>query len=252
MIGTYAKRLWAPDYPCGPTRAEHERFFETISSDWGGPVGIEVRAPSRANDPAFRDWWSTYLRMGASPGAALALTRMNAEIDVRHVLPPIRVPTLVLHRTDDHCLKVEEGRYVAAADSRRQFVELPGDDHLPFVGDQDAMLDEIEAFLNRLPHDAVADRVLATMLSVRLGGRPAARPPARPSWRTPAARSSGSAVAGRATPRTACAPPSTDRPAPSAAPRRWRRRRRATGSRRAADCTPASAATTASACRARR
>jgi pimeloyl-ACP methyl ester carboxylesterase len=78
MIGTYAKRLWAPDYPWGPTRAERERFFDEIRTGWGGPVGIGVRAPSRAGDPAFREWWSTYLRMGASPGAALTLTQMNA------------------------------------------------------------------------------------------------------------------------------------------------------------------------------
>jgi pimeloyl-ACP methyl ester carboxylesterase len=55
-----------------------------------------------AHDPAFRAWWATYLRMGTSPGAALALTRMNAEIDIRDILPSIRVPTLVLHRRHDH------------------------------------------------------------------------------------------------------------------------------------------------------
>ena len=171
MIGTYARRLWAPDYPWGPTRTVHERFIEEIRTGWGGPVGIEVRAPSRAHDPAFREWWSTYLRMGASPGAVLTLTQMNAEIDVRHVLPAIRVPTLVLHRTDDHCLKVEEGRYVASRIPGATFVELPGEDHLPFVGDQDAMLDAIESFLTRLPHEAVADRVLATILSARVEGQ---------------------------------------------------------------------------------
>jgi pimeloyl-ACP methyl ester carboxylesterase/DNA-binding winged helix-turn-helix (wHTH) protein len=171
MIGTYAKRLWAPDYPWGPTRTERERFFDDIRTGWGGPVGIGVRAPSRAEDPAFREWWSTYLRMGASPGAALTLTQMNAEIDVRHVLPAIRVPTLVLHRTDDRCLKVEEGRYVADHIPGATFVELPGDDHLPFVGDQDAMLDAIEPFLTRLPHDDVSDRVLATILHTRVTAR---------------------------------------------------------------------------------
>ncbi|MGE0362476.1 MAG: alpha/beta fold hydrolase [Vicinamibacterales bacterium] len=174
MIGTYAKRLWAADYPWGPTRAERERFLDAIRTGWGGPVGIEARAPSRADDPAFREWWSTYLRMGASPGAALTLTRMNAEIDVRHVLPAIRVPTLVLHRTDDRCLKVEEGRYVAAQIPGATFLEFPGDDHLPFVGDQDALLDAIEPFLARLPHEATADRVLATLLSARVTPLPGA------------------------------------------------------------------------------
>ena len=81
--------------------------------------------------------------MGASPGAAVALTQ-KAEIDVRNVLPSIRVPSLVIHRTDDQCLKVEEGRFVAARIPGAKFVEFPGDDHLPFVGDQDAILDEVE------------------------------------------------------------------------------------------------------------
>lgn len=168
MFGTYAKRLWAPDYPWAPTRAERETFLDEIRRHWGGPVGLEARAPSRAGDPAFRDWWATYLRMGASPGAALTLTRMNAEIDIRHVLPAVRVPTLVLHRTHDRTLRVEEGRYVAQRIPGATFVELPGDDHLPFVGDQDAVLDAIQSFLTRPWHDLDADRVLATVLAARV------------------------------------------------------------------------------------
>jgi hypothetical protein len=165
MIGTYARRLRAPDYPYGPTPEQHQAFYEEIQRDWGGPVGLEARAPSRLHDPQFRDWWSTYIRMGASPGAALALTRMNADIDVRGVLPSIRVPTLILHRTGDRCLGVEEGRYIADRIPGAQFRELPGDDHLPFVGDQDGLLDEIEGFLTGFQRrDADRDRVLATVL----------------------------------------------------------------------------------------
>jgi pimeloyl-ACP methyl ester carboxylesterase/DNA-binding winged helix-turn-helix (wHTH) protein len=164
MIGTYAKRLWDPDYPWAPTVENRGMFFDEIRDHWGGPVGIEVRAPSMAADPAFRAWWSTYLRMGASPGAALRLTQMNSEIDVCRVLPLVRVPTLVLHRTDDRCLLVEEGRYVAARIPDAKFVELPGEDHLPFVGDQDAMLDEIEEFLTGSRRSFELDRVLATVL----------------------------------------------------------------------------------------
>jgi len=178
MIGTYAKRRWAPDYPWAPTEEQGERFLEEIQRTWGGPVGLEARAPSVAHDPAFRDWWSTYLRMGASPGAALALTRMNAEIDVRDVLPAIRVPTLIVHRTDDHLLTIDEGRYVASRIPGATLIELPGEDHLPFVGDQDAVLDAIEHFLGH-GHDAVdADRVLATIVTARIGA-PAVDPAAR-------------------------------------------------------------------------
>jgi class 3 adenylate cyclase len=168
MIGTYAKRIKDKHYPWAPTTAERQHFFDEIKQHWGGPVGLEERAPSVANDPAFREWWSTYLRMGASPGAALALTQMNAEIDVRRVLSTIRVPTLVIHRTGDLCLKIEEGRYVAQQIPGAKFVELPGQDHLPFVGDQDAMLDEVEEFLTGVRHRPEPETVLATVLYARI------------------------------------------------------------------------------------
>ncbi len=170
MIGTYARRLRAPDYPWAPTHEEREAFCRDILEHWGGPVGIETRAPSLAADPAFREWWAAYLRMGASPAAAVALTRMNAQIDVRHVLPTIRVPTLVLHRTGDRCLLVEEGRYVASLIPSARFVELPGDDHLPFVGDQDRLLDEIERFLTFERTRGESNRVLATILCATFSG----------------------------------------------------------------------------------
>jgi len=170
MIGTYAKRLRDAEYPWGPTAEQREHFFEVMRKQWGGPVGIDERAPSVAGDPQFRDWWATYLRMGASPGAAVALTQMNAEIDVRNVLPSIRVPSLVIHRTEDQCLEVEEGRFVADRIPGAKFVELPGNDHLPFVGDQDAILDEVEEFLTGVRHHIEPDTVLATVMVARLVG----------------------------------------------------------------------------------
>jgi pimeloyl-ACP methyl ester carboxylesterase len=172
MIGTYARRLRADDYPWAPTEEEREEFCREILDRWGGPVGIEVRAPSLATDRAFRDWWAAYLRMGASPAAAVTLTRMNAQIDVRHVLPSIQVPTLVIHRTGDRCLLVEEGRYVASLIPGARFVELPGADHLPFVGDQEGILQQIERFLadTRTPVDST--QVLATILCATAGERP--------------------------------------------------------------------------------
>ncbi|HEX6044831.1 MAG TPA: alpha/beta fold hydrolase [Pyrinomonadaceae bacterium] len=168
MIGTYAKRIRDDEYPWGPTQEQREQFFEVMRQQWGGPVGIDERAPSLANDPKFRDWWATYLRMGASPGAAVALTQMNAGIDVRNVLASIRVPSLVIHRTDDQCLKVEEGRFVAERIPGAKFVEFPGNDHLPFVGDQDAILDEMEEFLTGVRHTLEPDTMLATVLFTRI------------------------------------------------------------------------------------
>lgn len=167
MIGSYARRLRDDDYPWGPTREERDAFCQRIVDEWGGPVGLEERAPSKIGDPAFREWWASYLRMGASPGAAIALTRMNAEIDIRGVLPSIKVPTLVLHRAGDRCLRVEEGQYLASHISGATFVKLEGDDHLPFVGDQDAMLNEIERFIARTHSRQPAGLVLASIVTIR-------------------------------------------------------------------------------------
>ena len=167
MIGSYARRLRDDDYPWGPTREERDAFCQRIVDEWGGPVGLEERAPSKIGDPAFREWWASYLRMGASPGAAIALTRMNAEIDIRGVLPSIKVPTLVLHRAGDRCLRVEEGQYLASHISGATFVKLEGDDHLPFVGDQDAMLNEIEQFIARTHRRQPAGLVLASIVTIR-------------------------------------------------------------------------------------
>jgi pimeloyl-ACP methyl ester carboxylesterase/DNA-binding winged helix-turn-helix (wHTH) protein/class 3 adenylate cyclase len=168
MIGTYAKRIKDEDYPWGVSQQEREAFFELMRRDWGKPVGIEARAPTLAADEEFRSWWATYLRMGASPGAAVALTKMNAEIDVRDVLPTIRVPSLVIHRRGDLCLKVEEGRFVARLIPACKYVELEGVDHLPFVGDQTQILDEIEEFLTGMRGATAYDRVLATVMNIKI------------------------------------------------------------------------------------
>jgi pimeloyl-ACP methyl ester carboxylesterase/DNA-binding winged helix-turn-helix (wHTH) protein len=171
MIGAYARRLWAPDYPWGPTTEQRDEFIGALEREWGGPFGVEERAPSRSGDPDFRRWWATYLRMGASPGAAAALTRMNAEVDIRHVLPTIGVPTLVIHRRGDRCLRIEEGRLLAEKIPGARMVELPGEDHLPFVGDQESILGAVERFVEEV-RDAPrrSTRVLATCLFVRTDG----------------------------------------------------------------------------------
>lgn len=175
MIGSYARRMIDHDYPWGKTREDRDRFCATIIDEWGGPVGLAERAPSKADDLAFREWWAAYLRMGASPGAAVALTRMNAEIDIRDLLPSIRVPTLVIHRSGDQTLKVDEGRYLASRIPGARFVELPGADHLPFVGDQDAILRAIEEFLAHPHARDEQPSAVATALTVRSNAPPADR-----------------------------------------------------------------------------
>lgn len=168
------RRLRAPSLGArlslGPSPDDRDKFIAALEQEWGGPFGIEERAPSRSGDPDFRRWWTTYLRMGASPGAAAALTRMNAEVDIRNVLPSIRVPTLVIHRAGDRCLRVEEGRYLAQRIPGARFVELPGEDHLPFVGDQEAVLQALERFAGELGDVPQVARVLATLLFIRTEG----------------------------------------------------------------------------------
>ena len=111
-----------------------------------------------------------YLARAVANGAAVALLRMNMEIDIRHVLPAIRVPTLVLHRAGDRAVSVEQGRYMAEHISGAKYVELPGDDHAPWIGDQDAILDEIEEFLTGVRPGPEPDRVLATVLFTDIVG----------------------------------------------------------------------------------
>jgi pimeloyl-ACP methyl ester carboxylesterase/DNA-binding CsgD family transcriptional regulator len=170
IIGGYARRLWAPDYPWAPAREERLRFVEHVESGWGGDTRLSVRAPSLVHDARFREWWKTYLRMSASPGAAAALTLMNMEIDVREVLPAIRVPTLVLHRAGDQTVLVGNGRYLAERIPGARYVELPGDDHLPFVGDQEAILREVEVFLTGSLPAPESDQILATLMFTGIVG----------------------------------------------------------------------------------
>jgi class 3 adenylate cyclase len=117
-----------------------------------------------AADEAHKRWLATYMRMAASPGAALAFERMNIQIDVRHVLPAIRVPTLVLHRADDQAVPVGNGRYLAEHIPGAKYVELAGHDHNAAFGDSDAILDEIEEFLTGVRSGTAPDRVLTTVL----------------------------------------------------------------------------------------
>ena len=170
VFGIFAKRIWSADYPWAPKPADRERWFKLIETGWGGTVDLSTLAPSRAGDEAFAQWWGTYLRLGASPSAALALGRSNTEIDIRDVLTAIRVPTLVLHRRGDCDSKIEEARYIAARIPNAKLVELEGEDHLIFVGDVETVLDEIEEFLTGARGSVEPQRILATILFTDIVG----------------------------------------------------------------------------------
>lgn len=169
-IGSYARRIWDPEYPWAPTPEQRQQFFDWIERDWGGEFDVGTLAPSLASDEAFKRQLSTYFRLAASPGSALALARMNTQIDVRHVLPTIRVPTLVLHRTGDLDSNVAEGRYIAERIPGAKFVELAGADHLPWAGNQEDIIDEMEEFLTGIRPPPRPDRMLATVLFTDIVG----------------------------------------------------------------------------------
>jgi class 3 adenylate cyclase len=123
-----------------------------------------------ANDASFKVWWAKQERLAGSPGANLAFFRAQREADVRHVLPAIQAPTLIIQRRGDAYRRVEHGRYLAETIPGATYVELPGRDNLPYVGDQDAILDEVEEFLTGVRHSAEPDRVLATVLFTDIVG----------------------------------------------------------------------------------
>jgi pimeloyl-ACP methyl ester carboxylesterase len=168
--GSFAKRVWSPDYPWAPTPEARAQEYDLVEREWGNLMDLSHYIPSKMHDLEFARRLATYCRRSASPSAAVALLRMNTQIDVRDLLPTIRVPALIVHRTGDRDVNIEEGRWLAARIPGARFVELPGEDHLPWVGDQDAMLDEVEEFLTGVRPARDVDRVLATVMFTDIVG----------------------------------------------------------------------------------
>jgi pimeloyl-ACP methyl ester carboxylesterase len=170
MDGSFPRRTKAADYPFGLTEEEMRVWIARMRREWGGPVGLAERAPSMVGDERFSQWWGRNLRMSASPSGIAALIAMNAEIDIRHILPAIRVPTLVLHSPRDLAIEFGASRYMAERIPGARLVELPGPDHLPWLSDADVVLGEIEEFLTGVRHAVEPDRVLATVLFTDIVG----------------------------------------------------------------------------------
>jgi pimeloyl-ACP methyl ester carboxylesterase len=162
LYGTYAKRRDPDDdYPWAPTAEQRRRYSDEIERDWAWEADMRRICPNA--DDAMTRWWATRARAAASPGAARALIVMNSEIDIRSVLPTIRVPTLVLHRRGDLDSRPEEGRYLADHIPGAKFIELAGADHAPWI-DADQIVDEVEEYLTGVRPAPEPDRVLATVL----------------------------------------------------------------------------------------
>jgi pimeloyl-ACP methyl ester carboxylesterase len=171
MVGSSARTRWAPDYPIGATDDEIEDLERLVLEHWGANAVrsmLQQLAPSIADDEELVQAHTRAALRAASPAAAAALTRMSAMIDIRLLLPAIRVPTMVLYRADE--VLAEASRYLGEHIPGARVVELPGTDHMPWLGDQAAVLDEIEEFLTGIrPHPAL-DRVLATVLFTDIVG----------------------------------------------------------------------------------
>jgi class 3 adenylate cyclase len=148
----------------------NELLLDLVDNHWGDGETIYIFAPSIADDPRVKDWFGSAERNSASPGTVRKLIEMEANVDVRPVLPAIRVPTLVLHRANDPLVPLELGRQVAEAIPGAKFVELQGDDNMSFFGDSEAVLDEIEQFLTGERHHHDVSRVLTTVLFTDIVG----------------------------------------------------------------------------------
>lgn len=165
LYGAFARWLKSPDYPFGFAPDAQEQGLAIIEQGWGRGVLASLMNPTRAEEPEIRQGWARYESLSASPGSAVAMARVNASFDVRHVLPVIRVPTLVVHRGEDSFVNVAHARYLAEHIPGAKYVELPGSDHVPANEEAiDSVADEIREFLTGQRFAVESDRFLATVM----------------------------------------------------------------------------------------
>jgi pimeloyl-ACP methyl ester carboxylesterase len=170
LYGTFARGLYDPEYPWGVAPVKLERFLERIDREWGTGMTAKIFAPSIAQDEQQVQSWGRFERLAVSPGAARALIHITMNTDVRHALPVIQVPTLVLHKIDDPVIHVGCARYIAERIAGAKYVELPGSDHFPWTDDANAILDEVQEFLTGDRHHPEPDRMLATVMFTDIAG----------------------------------------------------------------------------------
>jgi class 3 adenylate cyclase len=164
LYATFARATWAPDYEWAWPAEMRDAHMDELLAHWGeGWVAGSV-APSQQSDPSFMEWAGRLERLAASPSTIRRIFELIGEFDVRDVLPSIRVPTLVMHRTEDSFLKVEHSRYIASKIPGARYVELEGGDNMFSIGDSDGLLGEIEEFLTGTRHYHEPDRMLATVM----------------------------------------------------------------------------------------
>lgn len=166
MYASIARTSWAPDYDWAMTKEDRAQWTERTLAAWGEPggPGFAVMAPSMAEDPTLARWFARLQRLAASPSQARILLNGAAELDVRHVLGAVRVPALVMHRSGDTAWDPRHSRYLAEHIAGARYVELEGVDSLPFVGDSDAIVEEIEEFLTGARSRGELSRRLLTVM----------------------------------------------------------------------------------------
>jgi class 3 adenylate cyclase len=165
LYGGWARTIVAPDYPWGPTREQFDGFVNAVTATWADATPLlRLWAADVQEDTALRAWWTRALHLGASPGAAVQWLRLTAEYDIRGALPSITVPTLVVHRSDDAIIPVVHGRYLANHIPGAKYVELPGANHLWWVGDHEQVLEPVQQFLTGSAPGPAPERVLTTLL----------------------------------------------------------------------------------------
>jgi pimeloyl-ACP methyl ester carboxylesterase/class 3 adenylate cyclase len=173
LHGAMGRTTEAPDYPwASPAEALRESAAEFIAPYWGQQAEgmVELFAPSFAGDPQAVEFTARIERASASPAMIQQIFEMFLDIDVRAILPTIQVPTLVLHRRGDRVVNRRAGEELASQIPGARYVELPGIDHLPWAGDSDAVLGEIEEFLTGARSVPEPDRVLATVMFTDIVG----------------------------------------------------------------------------------
>jgi pimeloyl-ACP methyl ester carboxylesterase len=154
-----------------PTEAALQQFYRYADTSWGTGASLPMFVPSMVGNQAFEEWWGRFERLGATPAACMEIMRLNSQIDVSAILPTIHVPTLVIHRNNDVAVNVEGSREIAALVPDARYIELPGSDHIPFVGENaDEIVDAIREFLTGSRAPAVVDRVLTTVLFTDMVG----------------------------------------------------------------------------------
>ena len=170
LYGGMPSILDRDDFPHGVSAEGYDFWIESALEIWPDGGLLRLWAPNYGDDPAARDWFERYQRLSASPGAMHALWTALKDTDVRAILPLVRAPTLLMHRSDDMLIQPGGSRYMAERIPNAKLVEFPGEDHLWWFGDQDAISDEIEEFLTGARHATEPDRVLATVMFTDIVG----------------------------------------------------------------------------------